>query len=69
MNCAFCTRRAFADAEMPNLGSVWVYVCKSHFISEEATFREGRAELIMSDAPFNIEADETLECFLQENRT
>ena len=69
-SCPLGRRQADADAVLPNLGSIQVYVCKSHFISEECSFREGGAELIMAEAPtFNTEADELLqdfESFLRE---
>ena len=69
-SCSLCSRQAYADAVLPNLGSIQVYVCKSHFISEECSFREGGAELIMAEPPtFNTEADELLqdfESFLRE---
>ena len=66
--CTFCSRRAFADAEMPNVGGQWLYVCKSHFITEDATFREGRATLIANAPVFEDEdLNQSLEGFMQEN--
>ena len=71
LSCSFCNRQAYADAVLPKLGSIQVYVCKSHFIREECSFREGGAELIMAEPPtFNTEADELLqdfESFLRED--
>ena len=67
MNCTLCDRKAFADAEVKGFGSTWLYVCKSHFISEGCTFKEGRAEVLMTEPVY--EADELLqdyESFIRE---
>ena len=67
--CTFCSRRAFADAEMPNLGGQWLYVCKSHFMTEDGSFREGRATLL-ANAPVFADDDinQSLEGFMKENQ-
>ena len=70
MNCSFCDRKAFADAEIPSLGSTWLYVCKSHFITEGCSFREGKAELLISEAPyFNDDVSQDYETFIKEIET
>ena len=66
--CTFCNRRAFADAELSSAGHQWLYVCKSHFLSEGATFREGRATLVTNAPAFEDEdLNQSLEGFMKEN--